>query len=144
MRADLRSLGNHAGNLSEYNNHRKMNYELAKKLKDAGFPASVGRFPRYIQSAVNSVTPVNNSLELVKIPSLEELIEAIKESHPVKICNSELFNLVFNLEGHWLQDFGYEAKFTVIISLEPPEEREWKCWGNSPEEAVAGLWLKLQ
>ena len=92
-----------------------MNYELAKKLKEAGFPdKKVGEIVEYPEG------------KAFGIPTLSELIEA---------CGNGEGNSFFELIGHFTHDFGWEAKFTTIISHEPPEEDVKKGWGETPEEA---------
>lgn len=78
-----------------------MNYELIKKLKDAGFPYSPDR-----------VAPIN----------LSELIEA---------CGFP-FDLHANQGDYW---YAYNSTIAHSEAI--------KVEGNSPEEAVANLWLKL-
>lgn len=91
-----------------------MNYELAKQLKDAGFPQVIdfrsGEF--------------HDGDEEISNPSLSELIEACGD-------NFELSNMIRGeanrKNGNWLvmKDSGYEQI------------------GHTPEEAVALLWLEL-
>jgi len=89
-------------------------YELAKKLKEAGFKSKDNAY----------------------IPTLEELIEA---------CGKETFTL-WNYNKKWFcglrtimkKDTGcFTDTHTLIIDYED------YVIGNSPEEAVANLWLKL-
>ena len=57
-----------------------MNYELAKQLKDAGFPQ--GEYPFYVKDAFNHFKK-----EIVYYPNLSELIEA---------CEGDYFELIKN------------------------------------------------
>ena len=71
--------------------------------------------------------------------NLSELIELVNRARPVELFRGRMFNL----EGHWIQDFGYKATLTVIVSAEPPEEKQWEGWGKTPEEAVKELLITL-
>lgn len=138
-----------------------MNYELAQKLKDKGFPqepfwGNHGETVYYggswyiipLEEACPQIVfaggdDYKKGLErgdnLIKMPSLSELINAIHKWRP----KSGMNGMIFNLEGHWMHDFGYQAKLYVVLSIEPLEEKEYKHWAQTPEEAVAELWLLL-
>jgi len=104
-----------------------MNYELALKLKEAGFPQE-GKNGYWINSA-----GVTSSIkkEAPYVPTLSELIEA---------CGSQFLML----------RRGLGDKPNHIIDK---KEGAWMCecaaWdrprflGDTPEEAVANLWLSL-
>lgn len=84
-----------------------ISYELAKALKDAGFPQQGNPWGRE-DKAYN--------------PTLSELIEA---------CGSPFF---------LTKDQDYNAgKWTAVTTI----PHEIKLVGNTPEEAVARLWLAL-
>jgi hypothetical protein len=94
-----------------------MNYELAKKLKDAVFPQGTVKHPDGYDMKFEDWTTHP------KVPTLSELIEA---------CGD-------NFDG-------------LIINRGPLSDSrtKWSCAGNrlvglgeTPEEAVANLWLKL-
>lgn len=93
-----------------------MNYELALKLKNAGFP----------QKGEYKLFPNDGIHEEVVMPSLSELIEACEKSKP---------NMDFALFhwGNWV--CGDRAEY----------EGDWitRAEGETPEIAVANLWLKL-
>jgi len=98
-----------------------MNYELARQLKDAGFP----------QRGKGSWTLPPDSIvarrsDRVYIPSLEELIEACPET-----TNDGFLSLSYVAQECWVA--GYERQALLV-----PE-----CWGSTPAEAVARLWLLL-
>lgn len=98
-----------------------MNYELAKQLKDAGFPQeSDGLTSVYYQEDKERIRlrHIENDTE-VKIPTLSELIEA---------CVGKVFMLLINrnLEGRWASAVDGKG-----------------ASGDTPEEAVARLWLAL-
>lgn len=110
-----------------------MNYELAKKLKDAGFPQNINLGTRYYDEAdllddpslgslLNTMPLGNQEVEgWLKVPTLEELIEA---------CGKDFRSL----------------RLTLLPST------QWHCTGvevlktfhaPTPLEAVANLWLEL-
>ncbi len=93
-----------------------MNYELAKELKDAGFPQGVLTDRDLMLSATDNHDIADEDNEPVHYPTLEELIEA---------CGSG-FQSLSRKDGH-----GWVAYGTKDV------------WGNTPIEAVARLWLAL-
>lgn len=123
-----------------------MDYSLAKKLKDAGFPqeglwglvdlpekVSVSNSgKRYVRKAEIRSFPWHRAAgfkkaeyETVLAPTLEELIE---------VCPTEMDNMVFSLQyftGRW--HAGYEQ----YESYRPHVQ------GSTPTEAVALLFLAL-
>lgn len=109
-----------------------MNYELAKKLKEADFPYSESSYktvypegmerPRY---SYLSLIPASD--KGMRLPTLSELIEA---------CALPL--TYFSLEQHsndWRAGFLSESY--------KKERKVNHCRGRTPEEAVANLWLEL-
>ncbi len=112
-----------------------MDYELAKELKDEGFPQKSGN---HLSDAKNCkahgcMKGLPLSCHTAYLPTLSELIEA---------CGEEFDSLdapVWDLEKNptWEASAMYDPH-----SLELPEifyeER-----GKTPEEAVARLWLAL-
>ena len=107
-----------------------MNYELAKELKEAGFPQKVyigTKFFPYPDSnervwdSEESLTPPNPP-DMAICPTLSELIEA---------CGGKIFGLQRN-------DKGWSAWAKFPDAEETPEQ-----YGVTPEEAVARLWLAL-
>ena len=96
-----------------------MEYELVKQLKEAGFPLKLSKNwdGEYLQFRYNHG-------DMYLYPTLSELIEACGNEFPslsryqnVWICNDAEY------------DFGSDGEITR---------------GNTPEEAVAKLWLELQ
>lgn len=92
-----------------------MDYELAKQLKDAGFPVveKANRLPEH--------TYLTKNLEYAYAPTLEELIEAVD-----KCCRGS-FQLI-KVGGVW-----FARKDIQATEISNP----------TPEEAVAKLWLAL-
>lgn len=99
-----------------------MEYELAKKLKDAGFPQRGKSHEWCIENSqellINPISIILN--DAVSIPTLSELIEE---------CGDKMFHL--------------GCSFTS-------DSKEWEARtpfgfgkGSTPEEAVANLWLEL-
>ncbi len=102
-----------------------MNYNLAKELKDAGFPQEYALsfiFEDDSQSVFESFAPH------AKLPTLSELIEAC-------VGGETCF---FNLEQHGITVWRCRR-------LDPKSDTSMTTWatGSTPEEAVASLWLSL-
>ena len=105
-----------------------MKYELAKKLKDAGFPQSVIYYEECYINGVKCNYGNDQGLEseqngeLVMIPTLSELIKA---------CGKHFYSLELKSSppDHW---------YATTLGKE-----ERMCFGLTPEEAVANLWLAL-
>lgn len=105
-----------------------MNYELVEQLKDAGFHQFSLPFERSAYNHTAWIQNPGNPDELVYKPTLSELIEACGES----------FNSLSRVNKN-----GSEA-------VADKEDMIWKasCWeqfvlSETPEEAVAKLWLEL-
>ena len=92
-----------------------MNYELAKKLKDGGFPQE-GK-GNYIDGEDCDVC----GNHVYYVPTLSELIEA---------CGDRFWKLI--------KSYTYN-KWSAITS----EDTQIVVLGKTPEEAVANLWLEL-
>ncbi len=104
-----------------------MDYELCKKLKDAGFPKEMQE---------SQLTDGEVYFRLP--PTLSELIEAcgdgFKELLSVDILDDKQF-IEAKIRGRWK------------ASMYQRDETIWKNTmfeGSTPEEAVANLWLALQ
>ena len=102
--------------LIEYNN---MNYELAKELKDGGFP---------LHSNEN-ISVFNVDDVIYATPTLSELIEACGEDFSYMDGKFRLQKC--NECKDWIAH-GFSKKDELIVGE-----------GKTPEEAVARLWLKL-
>jgi hypothetical protein len=97
-----------------------MNYELCKKLKDAGFPQI--KEPEFGQGCWYSE---NEHLdEPVFVPSLSELIKACGDRFEALIKQAGGWVAISNIEGYMMKQ-----KFKAV---------------DTPEEAVANLWLELK
>lgn len=101
-----------------------MNYELAKKLKEAGLPQKP-------QNAFSSNQYFNDDDGEYYLPNLGELIEACGDRFRTLIyCGCE--KCKWNVHGDeeidgWNEKDDWRGSFN----------------GSTPEEAVAELWLKL-
>lgn len=99
-----------------------MKYELAKQLKDAGFPIveHLNKSPENIDRGFYGLP-----YDKVYAPTLSELIEA---------CGDDFVKLTRMTTGKekWLAKGDKESKRHVR-----------KSFGSTPEEAVAKLWLEL-
>jgi len=101
-----------------------MDYELAKQLKDAGFPYSDQKYPLYIQQEVGVMYT-----EPCIVPTLSELIAA---------CGNNFYHLLKT--GNGFQAIGFDRK-----DLDPDgDPRHLSKEEKTPEEAVARLWLELK
>lgn len=111
-----------------------MNYELAKELKDAGFPQDKSEYffvvtPNAIErlhcTFVERVRHITT--EIVSDPTLEELIEACGEGFDGLMSQKRVSDSL----GEWV------AMKDRYKSLD-------ECFfGKTPTEAVARLWLAL-
>jgi hypothetical protein len=93
-----------------------MDNELAKELKEAGFPQSIHYNARGVADHLE--TEANGNTHIVSIPTLEELIEA---------CGADF---------HSVERVSY-APFLARGQIV-------QAAGQTPIEAVARLWLALQ
>lgn len=109
-----------------YSRVTNMNYELAKKLKDAEFPKSS---PRYVDEIGRGIYIDHEKKESVYFPTLSELIEA---------CGEHLVDLKRVVNEHGV----------IWRAQGNAEPKNYPDWGYSmaastPEEAVANLYLAL-
>jgi len=115
-----------------------MNYELCKRLKEAGFPQIVipwiqlhydlaGSCPTHcIGNKDTCGCAICVGRDFIIIPTLSELIEAVPKEH-----NQDIFVLRFK-HGKWQS--GYSDGMALY-----PKAYE----GKTPEESVANLFLTL-
>jgi hypothetical protein len=103
-----------------------MNEELAKELKDAGFPMRPLDSHNY-NDAWRDPIPGGN---WYYFPTLEELIEA---------CGDDINAVIFSKPGkYWVGSAGKLADSIVGLY-----GAEFLSHGMNPTEAVARLWLAL-
>lgn len=117
-----------------------MNYELAKQLKDAGFPQRTGLCSLcFIDSEENIIVnyPIPEEKEVVYIPSLSNLIEACGKLSKDFPWGEDKFD--FTLE-YWSKLDEWIAGYQEPNYHEHLEDRGI---GKTPEEAIAKLWLEL-
>ncbi len=115
-----------------------MNHELAKKLKDAGFPQDENGYG-YWYTKDSKVIYLGEKIDIPDkcyIPTLSELIEACGEGFngilPPKIMGG-VWLAVETIGDLKRNDDGIGFSFT-----------SWTFWsGKTPEEAVANLYLEL-
>jgi hypothetical protein len=105
-----------------------MNYELAKQLKDAGYPQ-----PIIVRTCGHSywIAESKNGREQERcyVPTLSELIEAC--GHPIVLHSPGSTDIN---EGYYMPSKNLWSAF---------QGWEKTAFGNTPEEAVAHLWLAL-
>lgn len=96
-----------------------MNYEIAKKLKDAGFPLKM------VHNSWNgeNFIKLNDGLDYY-VPNLSELIRS---------CGGSFSELSDIDSDHPRSEFGWRAMTRDRLA----------CLGDTPEEAVANLWIAL-
>ncbi len=128
-----------------------MTYELAKQIKDAGFPQGGGS---YIEEDGAEVWLDEESFDYDSYcfePTLEELIEAcskelISENLNTRITGFDrdskkdtehLFEIGWSGEA-WYADYSFYDSVAMDINGKVLEG-----WGKTPEVAVAKLWLAL-
>lgn len=96
-----------------------ISYELAKELKDAGFPQELGNADLVVSDGGEVVDPKSISF----LPTLSELIEACGEKFGrLEALHNQNRWLA---SAPWVTPGGYDTD------------------GVTPEEAVARLWLAL-
>ena len=100
-----------------------MNYELAKELKDAGFPQKHPYWDSEVEFCPDCIEDADTG-DASHCPSLSKLIEA---------CGQDFRDLTLHSDGRWISKGGKKAfgKWRLVN-------------GRTPEEAVARLWLALQ
>lgn len=105
-----------------------MNQELAKRLKDAGYPQPTG-----LEHSLEwrGVRECKNG-ECVYFPTLSELIEACGED----------FNALHSVVGGWRADASYKCGGDCGI-IECGGYHSISEMFPTPSEAVANLWLTL-
>lgn len=105
-----------------------MNYELAKELKDAGFPQKdtlfVIRKKEQGLTFKNTFSNIEVGDDWIAAPSLSELIDA---------CGNDFGDLLWNPKS---------KKWSAHTQKLPIQEGHYSS-GPTPEEAVAKLWLIL-
>jgi len=99
-----------------------MNYELAKELKDAGFPQPIEAGGSFINDREQIVERVNIwSMPSAYIPTLSELLEALGDN----------FIQMGHHKGTWMTNYH-----------KPDGDRELHCiYESTPERAISRLWL---
>lgn len=103
-----------------------MNYELAKKLKDAGFPQEKKQGKYRFENEFETDELVLEIEQPIYVPTLSELIEA---------CG--WISLDPDYLGRWI------AIERALKDSPNSDEPARGASGSTPEEAVALLWLEL-
>jgi hypothetical protein len=125
-----------------------MPYELAKELKDAGFPQTEDQYCRcsFLTAEQLDGVPViyDCKTERVSKPTLEELIEACGDEF---VCLRE-FRAEMRRQGPTSAKHAPAEKYWIAESSRVLSGRDGThSWvarnGSTPTEAVARLWLAL-
>ncbi len=111
-----------------------MNYELAKKLKESGLAQRGHGNIYYKEDKSSFIGSESTYKEGFYIPTLSELIEA---------CGDNL---------RWIKHNIHDKKVAWLAQGRPHNEvrhpklgsPDIRCYAETPEEAVANLWLELQ
>jgi len=115
-----------------------MKYELALKLKKAGFHQN-GNKPRVCTCGnylyeTTAMGIMQHGSEVVACPTLEELIEACGETKQYYLDDPFDFTLQFISEKVWAAGYSDSSYHEIFEGVE---------YGETAIEAVANLWLKL-
>lgn len=121
-----------------------MNYELAKKLKDAGYPPT-GSLRFFARLPEEEAKEINKGVVVIEAdsrdhrigisaPTLSELIEACGEQFAELSKYKIQENIIY-----WRSSGGKSTDLTKNDRWDFEYEQE----ANTPEEAVAKLWLAL-
>lgn len=119
--------------------NKHMDYTLAKRLKDAGFPNEGGLTWVKPDGILYSGGP--ESEEDVYVPTLEELIEACSP----EIADDFGINTCGDKWEAYLIYHGYFDEWTKFSKLPGDgfKDIDVKAEGTTPLEAVVNLWLAL-
>ena len=127
-----------------------MNYELAGRLKEAGFRQSLFPSKNFCPCADCTIETCGTWIcgherrDFITFPTLEELIEAIKEP------GFAIFGPIEKTPDYY--DMEKVGPIEGIVKKEGSKISDWVavlrhkdmvCHGQSPSEAVANLWLSL-
>lgn len=118
-----------------------MNYELAKKLKDAGFPQKRPQelCPCNKPKQMDGMTSLcgHSYYQYVSVPTLEELIEACEEKFKrlvKKGGNKRRPTIIWHAQA---QGESFDGLFGMMRTPDVHTS------GSTPTEAVANLWLEI-
>lgn len=106
-----------------------MKYELAKELREAGFPQKHGIY--LCEHGQANFGPINCHCTPSYIPKLEEIIEACPNMYDIRKTAPERGSM----RARWIA----EAWAYQMDSTSYPVQ----AIGSTPTEAVARLWLAL-
>ena len=116
-----------------------MNYQLAKKLKDAGFPQK--REYTYHGFTLNGEEVKQGLIEeIIPFPTLSELIEACGEEF--KQLERKLIGQEKTVEWFAIRIFDRE-ELRKIGYTDDHTPGSYIFSGSTPEEAVVNLWLEI-
>lgn len=108
-----------------------INYELAKQLKDAGFPQDLKDFTDIWISRCEGEIKIDVYDRENKYLSKNELYFTPKLSQLIEACGDKFYSLVYALKDDWRCFSERDGDYIDTAD------------GKTPEEAVAKLWLEL-
>jgi hypothetical protein len=104
-----------------------MNYELAKQLKDAGFPQDkIG----WVYLDIEGQNYPDTAWKKVEYPEIETKEPTLSEL--IAACGDEFYSLVYTTDKDW-GCFSEKDQWNTIATAD----------GKTPEEAAAKLWFAL-
>lgn len=122
-----------------------MNYELAKQLKDAGFPLISLATPAIAQTASRSYCVFCGFpfLEIDGQYYLQPVLDVL-----IAACGEGIFQLLRQSEWHARTTDKWQAvmarpQIMKELSMKELHRAQLEVYGQTPEEAVARLWLAL-
>ena len=122
-----------------------MNYELAKKLKEAGFPQELNNGDWAYFTDKDEYT--DNEIHLMHDDNDEGCFVGNSYSHryfdhdPTSWTKVPTLSELIEACGTWIDLYGYNDRW--YASPNTANENRNIYYGSSPEEAVARLWLSL-
>lgn len=121
-----------------------MNYELAKKLKEAGFPQKGFWFYGSNETDTPCLTYDTNPYDTCAIQMIGDADVVMKYPRKVVLCYAPTLSELIEACGDGFQKLEREVgKDTGRIIFGAYSTTGFMQWGETLEEAVANLWLKL-
>ncbi len=113
-----------------------LSYEICKQLKEARFPQKTDFGSKFYDSNGNLWL---ENLSTLKLPEKDCLCPTISEL--IEVCGEIV---LWKWRDNWFSGFGENKEVGENHIDDSWDEDEEKGKGQSPEEAVANLWLKIK